>query len=227
MKAMILAAGRGERLRPLTDTLPKALVEAGGKPLVAWHLERLAALGCGEAVINVSYLGEHIVQRIGDGSRYGMRITYSRESEPLETAGGIAQALGLLGAAPFLLVNADVYCEYDFSRLLGLVLGAYRAHLVLVPNPAHRPGGDFTLEAGLVGNGTGARYTYAGVAVVSPEIVAGVRPGEQAPLAPLLREAAGQQLISGERYDGLWHDVGTHERLLELEARLARRNETH
>jgi MurNAc alpha-1-phosphate uridylyltransferase len=227
MKALILAAGRGERLRPLTDTVPKALIEAGGKPLLVWHLERLGGLGCREVVINISHLAERIVERIGDGSAHGMRISYSREAEPLETAGGIAQALALLGRAPFLLLNADVYCEYDLSRLLVLALGPRRAHLVLVPNPAHRPGGDFTLEDGMVGNGAGPRYTYAGLAVMSPEIVSGIRPGEKAPLAPLLREAAGQRLISGERYDGAWHDIGTRERLMELEARLASRNETH
>jgi MurNAc alpha-1-phosphate uridylyltransferase len=227
MKALILAAGRGERLRPLTDTLPKALVEAGGKPLLAWHLERLSAIGCKEIVINVSHLAERIVERIGDGSAYGLHISYSREAEPLETAGGIAKALGLLGSAPFLLLNADVYSEYEISRLLGLALGARRAHLVLVPNPPHRPAGDFTLEAGMVGNGAAPRYTYAGIAVMSPAIVSGIRPGEKAPLAPLLRGAAGQQLISGERYDGAWHDVGTRERLMELDARLASRNETH
>jgi MurNAc alpha-1-phosphate uridylyltransferase len=227
MKAMILAAGRGERLRPLTDSVPKALVEAGGKPLIGWHLERLALCGVREAVINVSHLGERIVERIGDGARYGMRIAYSREAVPLETAGGIAQALPLLGPAPFLLVNADVYCECEFPRLLGLALGPLQAHLVLVPNPAHRPGGDFALEAGMVGNEGAARYTYAGVAVVSPGLVNSIPCGEKAPLAPLLRAAAAQRMISGERYDGVWHDVGTRERLNELEALLASRNETH
>src|SRR5204863_3376029 len=143
MKAMLLAAGRGERLRPLTDRLPKALVPAGGKPLIAWHLERLAAAGCREAVINVSHLAEQIVDYVGDGARFGLRVRYSREPQPLETAGGIAEALPLLGAAPFLLVNADIYCEAAFRRLLGLDLGALLAHLVLVANPPHRPHGDF------------------------------------------------------------------------------------
>lgn len=227
MKAMILAAGRGERLRPLSDSLPKALVEAGGKPLIAWHVERLAAAGCRDAVINVSHLGERIVERIGDGSRYGLRISYSREPRPLETAGGIARALGLLGTEPFLLLNADVYCECDLPRLLGTALGALQAHLVLVPNPPHRPDGDFSLEGGRVGNRGRPRYTYAGVAVLSPGLVAHVTPGEKAPLAPLLREAADRRLVSGERYDGLWQDAGTRERLMELEARLASRHETH
>jgi MurNAc alpha-1-phosphate uridylyltransferase len=218
---MILAAGRGERLRPLTDSIPKALVCAGGKPLVAWHLERLAAAGCAEAVINVSHLADQIVQRIGDGTRFGLRLAYSREAEPLETAGGLAQARSLLGEAPFLLVNADVYCEVDFRRLLAFDLGERLAHLLLVPNPAHRAGGDFTLEQGRVGNGSGARYTYAGIAVMSPALVAGVKLGEKAPLAPLLRTAAERGLIGGELHRGAWQDVGTRERLAELEAYLA------
>jgi len=220
---MILAAGRGERLRPLTDALPKAMVCAGGKPLIAWHLERLAAAGYREAVINVSHLGERIVEALGDGERYGLRIAYSREREPLETAGGLAHARALLGEAPFLLVNADVYCEFDFAWLRGRSLGAGLGHLVLVPNPAHRSGGDFTLEDAMIGNGAGPRYTYAGIAVMSPALVAGVAPGEKAPLAPLLRAAAERRLLSGELYRGVWQDVGTRERLAELEAHLASR----
>lgn len=223
MKAMLLAAGRGERLRPLTDTLPKALVEAGGKPLIAWHLERLAAAGCREAVINVSHLGERIVERLGDGARYGMRLAYSREAQPLETAGGIANALPLLGEEPFLLVNADVYCECDFRRLRGLALHERLAHIVLVPNPAHRPQGDFTLEHGRAGNGPAPRYTYAGIAVMSTQLVAPLPRGARAPLAPLLRQAAAAGRLGGELYEGAWHDVGTAERLVGLEARLAAR----
>jgi MurNAc alpha-1-phosphate uridylyltransferase len=219
---MILAAGRGERLRPLTDSVPKAMVQAGGKPLIAWHLERLAAAGCREAVINVSHLAEQIVEGIGDGGRYGLRIGYSREREPLETAGGIAQARSLLGEAPFLLVNADVYCEIDFGRLLALDLGERLAHLVLVPNPPHRADGDFSLAQGLVGNEGGARYTYAGIAVMSPELVSPVKPGDKAPLAPLLRAAAARERIGGELHRGIWQDVGTRERLMELEVHLNR-----
>jgi MurNAc alpha-1-phosphate uridylyltransferase len=220
---MILAAGRGERLRPLTDAVPKAMVAAGGKPLVAWHLERLAAAGYREAVINVSHLAERIVESLGDGARYGLRIAYSREAEPLETAGGIAHARALLGEAPFLLVNADIYCEFDFAALRRVSLGAKLAHLVLVPNPAHRSGGDFSLEEGLVGNGGAPRYTYAGIAVMSPALVGEVAAGEKAPLAPLLRAAAERRLVSGELYRGVWQDVGTRERLAELEAHLASR----
>lgn len=226
MKAMLLAAGRGERLRPLTDRVPKALVEVRGKPLIAWHLERLAASGCREAVINVAYLGEQIVERIGDGARFGLSIAYSREPEPLETAGGIAQALPLLGPDAFLLVNADVYCELDFRRLLGFELGGDLAHLVLIPNPAHRPQGDFALEAGRVRNAGTPRYTYAGIAVLSPALVAPVAQGAKAPLAPYLRSAADAARLSGEGFDGLWHDVGTPERLQQLERDLASRHET-
>jgi N-acetyl-alpha-D-muramate 1-phosphate uridylyltransferase len=223
VKAMILAAGRGERLRPLTERTPKPLVEAGGKPLIEWHLERLAAGGCREAVINVSHLAEQIVERLGDGARYGMRIGWSREAEPLETAGGIAKALPLLGEAPFLLVNSDIYCEIDFRRLLGASLAGKLAHIVLVPNPAHHAAGDFTLESGAVGNGGAARYTYAGIAVMSPAMVDGIRSGEKAPLGPLLRRAADERKLSGELFRGVWTDVGTAERLTELRNLLASR----
>ena len=223
MKAMLLAAGRGERLRPLTDRTPKALVPVGGKPLIAWHLERLAASGCREAVINVSHLAQQIVDYVGDGKRFGVRVAYSREAEPLETAGGIAQAQPLLGEPPFLLVNADIYCEVDFKTLLAFKLGAMMAHLVLVPNPAHRAQGDFSLRERLVGREGSPRYTYSGVAVMSPQLVRTVRRGEKAPLAPLLFSAADERRISGEVFDGLWQDVGTMERLAELETQLASR----
>ncbi len=222
---MLLAAGRGERLRPLTDSVPKALVEAGGKPLIAWHLERLAAAGCREAVVNVSHLGERIVERIGDGARFGLRVAYSREAERLETAGGIAQALHLLGTQPFLLVNADVYCEFDFRPLLAMGLGKGLAHLLLVPNPPHRPRGDFGLVSDEVRSDGSPRYTYAGIALVSPRLVESVRPGEKAPLAPLLYAAADRGLMTGELYRGLWQDVGTPERLAVLEAALKARHE--
>ena len=223
MKAMLLAAGRGERLRPITDRLPKALVPVGGRPLIAWHLERLARAGCREAVINVSHLGEQIVDTIGDGRRCGLQVVYSREATPLETAGGIATALPLLGTAPFLLVNADIYCEASFAPLLAHDLGAMLAHLVLVPNPPHRAKGDFSLADGRVSGANGARYTYAGVAVMSPRMVAPVARGSKAPLAPLLYAAADEQRLSGELFHGLWQDVGTPERLAELEIQLAKR----
>ncbi len=214
---MLLAAGRGERLRPLTDTVPTALVEAGGKPLIGWHLERLARAGFREAVINVSHLGSRIEERLGDGAAFGLELHYSRERERLETAGGIANALPLLGRAPFLLVNADVYCECDFARLRAHDLGTDLAHLVLVPNPPHRPAGDFSLRAARVGSASEPRYTYAGVAVMNPSLVDPVRPGEKAPLAPLLYDAAERERLGGELYRGPWQDVGTLERLAELE----------
>jgi len=227
MKAMLLAAGRGERLRPLTDSVPKALVDVGGKPLIAWHLERLAAAGCREAVINVSHLGERIEEAMGDGRRFGLRISYSREPERLETAGGIAQALPLLGMQPFVLLNADVYCEFPLQRLLGVALGARLAHLVLVPNPEHRPRGDFALLSETVRGDGAPRYTYAGLAVVSPLLVQSVTRGQKAPLAPLLYGAADAGRMTGELYEGLWEDVGTKERLAKLEALLKNRRHGH
>jgi MurNAc alpha-1-phosphate uridylyltransferase len=223
MKAMILAAGRGERLRPLTERLPKPLVEAGGKALIDWHLERLAAAGYRDAVINVSHLAGQVVAHVGDGARYGMRVAWSREPEPLETAGGIANARALLGEAPFLLVNSDIYCEYDFSRLKSVSLNTNLAHIVLVPNPPHHPEGDFTLDAHAVGNGPAPRYTYAGVAVMSPAMVAGVRSGDKAPLGPLLRQAAAGGRLAGELFRGHWTDIGTMARLTELRTLLASR----
>ena len=223
MKAMLLAAGRGERLRPLTEHTPKALVAVGGKPLMGWHLERLAAAGCREAVINVSHLAQQIIDYVADGQRFGLSVRYSREAEPLETAGGIATALPLLGSAPFLLVNADIYCEVPFRPLLAHPLGGMLSHLVLVPNPPHRPQGDFSLAAGHVGTASASRYTYAGVAVMSPQLVASVKRGEKAPLAPHLYRAAGQERLSGELFTGLWQDVGTPERVAELAAQLASR----
>lgn len=221
---MILAAGRGERLRPFTDRVPKPLLEAGGKPLIAWHLDRLAAAGFSGAVINVSHLAAQIETALGDGRRFGVRVTYSRETEPLETAGGIAHARALLGSDPFLLLNADVYCEIDLAHLGRARLGERLAHLVLVPNPPHRTAGDFSLASGLVGNAPTPRYTYAGIAVVSPQLVAQVGAEERVALAPLLRAAAARGLIAGELYEGLWRDVGTAERLAELDGLLEARH---
>jgi len=226
MKVMILAAGRGERLRPLTEHTPKPLVEAGGETLLGRHLARLAGAGFGHAVINVSHLAERIVARFGDGARGGMRIDWSREAEPLETAGGIAQARALLGGEPFLLVNADIWCDFDFAKLRDFPLGARLAHLVLIPNPPFHPAGDFSLERGRVGNSAGphdTRYTYAGISVLSPRLVDGVARGSKAQLAPLWRAAAARGEVSGELYEGSWSDVGTPERLAELKARLDRR----
>jgi len=217
---MILAAGRGERLRPLTERVPKALLEVGGRSLIARHLERLAAAGFRDVVVNVSHLGEAIERALGGGAAFGVNIAYSREAKPLETAGGIAQAAALLGAEPFLLVNADIYCDFDFHGLQAFPLAPRLAHLVLVPNPSHRKGGDFSLAQGRVGSDAAPRYTYAGIAVLAPALVAGVRPPQKAPLAPLLYEAAERGLVSGEIFAGLWRDAGTPERLEELRALL-------
>ncbi len=216
MKAMILAAGRGERLRPVTDTLPKPLIEVRGKPLIGWHLERLAAAGFRDIVINVSHLGTLIETALGDGRDWRVSIAWSREAVALETAGGIAQALDLLGPQPFLVVNADVYCEIPFASLRQTVLGTRLGHLVLVPNPAFRPEGDFSLIDGRVGNRTTPRYTYSGISVLAPSMMDGVIRGSKAPLAPLLRRAADASLLSGELFSGLWSDVGTPGRLADL-----------
>jgi MurNAc alpha-1-phosphate uridylyltransferase len=220
MKAMILAAGRGERLRPLTDRVPKALVEAGGKPLIAWQLERLAAAGFREVVINLAWHGEQIEARLGDGRDFGVAIAYSREAEALESAGGIAQARALLGAAPFVLVNCDVACDFDLAALRAHALDGALAHLVLAPNPPHHPAGDFTLAQGKAGNAPAPRYTYTGIALVDPALVAPVRAGDKAQLAPLLRAAADAGRLSGELHRGLWRDIGTAARLAELDALL-------
>jgi MurNAc alpha-1-phosphate uridylyltransferase len=218
---MILAAGRGERLRPLTERTPKPLVEVGGQTLLGRHLERLAQAGFRRSVINVSHLAEQIVARYDGRGPREMAIAWSREAEPLETAGGIALARPLLGEQPFLLVNSDIWCDYDFAALKDFRLGARLAHLVLVPNPPWHPGGDFTLERGLVGNGAAPRYTYAGISVLSPQLVASVAAGSKAQLAPLWRAAAERGEVSGELYEGYWNDVGTADRLKDLTARVA------
>lgn len=219
MKAMILAAGRGERLRPLTDATPKPLIEVAGETLLGRHLARLARAGFRQAVINVSHHSDQIMSRFGDGTQ-DLSIAWSREAAPLETAGGIAQARRLLGSEPFLLVNADVWCEVDFARLRGLALEDRLAHLVLVPNPPWHAAGDFTLAGGLVGNAASPRYTYAGISLLSPALVADIIPGQKAQLAPLWRAAAARGAVSGELYQGRWSDVGTPERLAELRTQL-------
>ena len=225
MKAMILAAGRGERMRPLTDHTPKPLLQAGGRPLIEWHIQRLAACGIRQLVINHAWLGAQIEQVLGDGSRFGVDIVYSAESTALETAGGIATALPLLGDHPFLVVNGDVLSDVDFSGLRQAAQqldGQQRlAHLLLVDNPPHNPAGDFGLLAdGLLaatpseGNG----LTFSGIAAYHPALFAMTQAGEPAKLAPLLRTAMAQGKVSGNRLDGLWLDVGTPERLAQADA---------
>ncbi|UFQ97282.1 N-acetylmuramate alpha-1-phosphate uridylyltransferase MurU [Pseudomonas wenzhouensis] len=216
MKAMILAAGKGERMRPLTLHTPKPLVKAAGVPLIEYHIRALAAAGFTELVINHAWLGQQIEDYLGDGSRFGVRIVYSAEGEPLETGGGIFKALPLLGDEPCLVVNGDVFTDYDFAALRKPLAGL--AHLVLVNNPAHHPQGDFVLAAGRVhdGEATSERMTYSGLAVLHPRLFASSRPGAFK-LAPLLREAMTAGQVSGEHYAGCWVDVGTHERLAEVE----------
>lgn len=221
MKAMILAAGRGERLRPQTDQLPKALVAVAGRALIAWQLERLARAGFREVVINVSWLGAAIEAHLGNGRAFGVSIAYSREAEPLESAGGIAQARALLGAAPFALVNADIWCDYELARLRRHDLGRDLAHLVLTANPPHHPAGDFTLRAGRAGNAPTPRYTYTGISLIDPALVAPVTAGAKASLAPLLRAAADAGRLSGELHEGTWRDAGTAARVAELAAIVA------
>lgn len=211
MKAMILAAGRGERLRPLTDTTPKPLLQVRGKPLIVYHLEALARAGFGEIVINLSWLGAQIRDCLEDGAEFGVSIAYSEEPVALETAGGIRQALPLLGEQ-FIVVNGDVFTDYDFARLHGLH-GA--AHLVLVDNPAHNAVGDFSLEGSVVGNATVRRHTFSGIARYQRRFFADLAPGRQA-LAPLLRAAAARGEVSGELFRGNWADIGTAERLASL-----------
>ncbi|MGD9786756.1 MAG: N-acetylmuramate alpha-1-phosphate uridylyltransferase MurU [Sulfuricellaceae bacterium] len=225
-RAMILAAGRGERMRPLTDTTPKPLLPAGGKPLVVWHIERLARAGFRELVINHAHLGDQIEAALGDGSRYGVSIRYSVEAEALETAGGIAQALGLLGDKPFLVVNGDVYCDYDFSLLtprlerLADPKAELEAWLVLADNPGHHPAGDFCLAGDKVYDEGERKLTFSGIGCYRPSLFAGIAPGEKAKLAPLLRRAMAQGRVGGEHYTGRWVDVGTPQRLAQLDAEL-------
>lgn len=213
MRVMILAAGRGERMRPLTDRIPKPLLRVGGKSLIEYHIEALVAAGFSELVINHAHLGERIEAALGDGGRWGARIRYSPEGEALETGGGIFRALPLLGDAPFLVVNGDIWCDYDFS--IPPPGEGVLAHLVLVDNPAHNPRGDFALSAGRVANAGAPRLTFSGIGLYRPELFAGCAPGAF-PLAPLLRAACDRGQVSGEHYRGRWTDVGTPQRLREL-----------
>lgn len=214
---MILAAGRGERMRPLTDHTPKSLLEVNGKSLISMIIISLSRAGITELVINLAHLGEKIADALGDGSALGVRITYSRETEALETAGGIAHALPLLGDEPFIAVNADVYSDYDFAAL---VLAAQRlratgplAHLVLVDNPPQHPRGDFALENDRVQRDGAAKFTFSGMGAYHPALFADVTRGARARLADLLIAAMPAGQVTGEHYCGRWHDIGTAERL--------------
>jgi len=222
MKAMILAAGRGERMRPLTDHTPKALLKAGGRALIEYRIDSLAAAGFRELVINHAHLGAQIEAHLGNGERYGVRITWSREPDAaLETGGGIFQALAWLDGEQFLVVNADIWTDYPFARLAGPIAGL--AHLVLVDNPPQHPQGDFVLRDSRVQAEGTPRLTFSGIGVYRRDLFRDCRPG-RFPLAPLLRHAMEGGQVSGEHYTGAWHDIGTPERLAELDHMLSARS---
>lgn len=232
MKALVFAAGLGERMRPLTDHTPKPLLVAGGKPLIEWHLEKLAALGVREVVVNTSWLAGQFPAVLGDGSRWGLHLHFAYEGNtPLETGGGMLNALPLLGDAPFIAVNGDIWCDFDFARLPAEPEG--EAHLLLVDNPGHHPEGDFVLDAnGRVHDaGDAPRLTFAGLGVYRPSLLAGWRQGIGAveganatpprfKLAPLLRAAMARGAVQGQHHQGRWTDVGTPQRLQSLDAAL-------
>lgn len=224
MIAIILAAGRGERMRPLTDKIPKPLLWVGGKPLIVWHVEKLAAAGFSRIVINHAHLGGMIEETLGDGARFGVNLVYSHETQALETAGGIANALSLLGDAPFAAVNADIFSDYDFVQIAHAVerleQRRFAAHLVMVANPGHHADGDFALQDGQVVL-DGARLTFSGIAAYRPAMFSAIARGAAARLAPLLREGIAAGQVSGERYAGRWRDIGTPARLAEINRELA------
>jgi MurNAc alpha-1-phosphate uridylyltransferase len=232
VKAMLLAAGRGERMRPLSDLMPKPLLQAGGKALIVWHIENLAHAGITDLVINHAHLGAQIEAALGDGSRYGVRIRYSPEHPAaLEAAGGIAHALHLLGDGPFAVVNGDIWCDYDFAQLskhaTAMQANGDLAHLVLANNPAHHPAGDFFLRDGriipdddprlMTGD---AKLTFSGIGLYRSELFAHIPRGAAAPLAPLLRAQIAQGHVSGEHHTGRWMDIGTPQRLERLDKQL-------
>lgn len=229
MRAMILAAGRGERMRPLTDHTPKPLLPVAGKPLIVWHLERLARAGFHDVVINHAHLGDQIEALLGDGDAWNVSIRYSAEPHgALETAGGIANALPLLtdelGHAPFLVINGDIFCDWALARARTALAPDRLAHLVLVGNPPHHPAGDFTLHDGKVSTGGTApgmaNLTFSGIGIYRPELFADITRGTPAKLAPLLNDAIAAGQVSGERHAGRWVDVGTPERLAALDIEL-------
>ncbi|HGP3327101.1 nucleotidyltransferase family protein [Acinetobacter baumannii] len=223
MKAMILAAGLGNRMRPLTLYTPKPLLEVGGKPLIVWHIEKLKKIGVTEIVINSAWLADKLISSLGDGSQFGVEIRWTREEEGLETAGGIINALPLLGTDPFILVNGDVWTTMDFEALRHIKLNDDLAHLVLVDNPKQHTEGDFTLLNGRAftfdQDVKGENLTFSGVSVIHPKLFDGLEAGKR-PLAPLLKQAMHNQKISGEKFKGAWVDVGTPERLMELDLQI-------
>jgi len=236
MKAMIFAAGRGERMRPLTDTCPKPLLKVRGRPLIAWHIHNLVRAGITEIVINHAHLGHMIEEELGDGSKYGATIHYSREETALETAGGIANALHLLGDQPFVAVSGDIYCPYfDFGQVKDVlhdkdIWGNPHppekrdvAWLYLTPNPWHNPAGDFALDMYTLANDGDPKWNFAGIGVYRPDMFDGIKAGEFLKFGPLMRKFIEQKRVGGEVYHGPWVNVGTVEQLEELNAPLAKR----
>lgn len=223
MRAMILAAGRGERMRPLTDHTPKPLLQVGGKPLIVWHIEKLVCAGIRELVINHAHLGAQIESALGDGSRFNAQIRYSPEASALETAGGIANALPLLDDAPFAVINGDIFCDYDFSQLRSRAAAMQgngdAAHLVLVNNPEHHPNGDFGVRGDRIVN-EAPKFTFSGIGIYQPSLFSEITRGSVAPLAPLLRAQIALGKVSGEHHEGFWVDVGTPQRLAELDSQV-------
>lgn len=223
MRAMILAAGRGERMRPLTDHTPKPLLQVGGKPLIVWHIERLVRAGITDLVINHAHLGTQIEHTLGNGKQFGANIRYSAEGNALETAGGIAYALPLLGEHPFAVINGDVYCDYDFSRLPTLAeqmqTDGDDIHLVLADNPPQHPNGDFGLEGTRVTDAA-PKLTFSGIGLYRPGLFTHIPRGSKAPLAPLLRGKISLGQVRGEHHRGIWVDVGTPQRLEQLDRQL-------
>ncbi|MEZ5494418.1 MAG: nucleotidyltransferase family protein [Pseudomonadales bacterium] len=225
MKAMILAAGLGTRMRPLTDHCPKPLLDVAGKPLIVRHIERLAAAGFRELIINTAHLGQMIEDALGDGAAWGVSIRYSREPQPLETAGGIVNALPLLGDAPFLVINGDIWTDFPLATLQQSLPADVLAHLVLVDNPDHHPQGDFVLRDGCVmPRGEAQGLTFSGLSVLSPALLAAwrARTGEALPLREVLLPAMKNGAVHGEHYKGYWLDVGTPQRLEQLAQALGR-----
>jgi MurNAc alpha-1-phosphate uridylyltransferase len=226
-RALLLAAGRGERMRPLTDEVPKPLLTAGGKALIAWQIERLAAAGIGELVVNHAHLGERLAAALGDGSRFGVRIQYSREGEALETAGGIARALPLLGGAPFIVASADIHTDYDYARLIPIAgdiaanPSRHAAHFVLVDNPPWHAQGDMGLDGGRITRG-GPRLTYGNIAVFHPSLFGQIAPGAFLRLFPWAFRFVDEGRVSGEHFGGFWDNVGTPAQLESLDRRLSR-----
>ena len=229
MKAMVLAAGEGRRMRPLTDVTPKPLLTVAGRPLIEHHIVRLRDAGVTEIVVNVSYLGQQLVEFLGDGSRWGVELTASKEAAPLETAGGVVQALPCLGDQPFLLVNGDIYTDFPFAQLREVSLISGGGYLVLVANPPHHPEGDFCLhghrlacveDSGSEGEPAEGiqSLTYSGIGLYDPQLFATEAPGKN-PLRPLLDRAVAGALLQGELYSGVWEDIGTPERLASINAR--------